>query len=181
MVSITFALDRSQYTQWAGGDSMNELTTTNTHDPKSQINKLVEADAKTMDEAAAVMGISVSEAEDFLVEHAPAIEAEATRSKLSGRLTVPMAHRIVIKLLEKIESAANGDIDAFEASDLLKQPLRILENHDRNRLADRDKKDSLPVFHFHINRGGGFSLTPVERTPAPEVVDVTPRELGGDL
>lgn len=158
---------------------MNELADRPPLDPKHQIKKMVAADPQTDIETAAALEVTVEEANTFVSQHLAEMTAEATRAQLAGKTNVPKAYRIVSKLLDIIESGTVG-IDAFEAADLLKQPLRILEAHDRVRLAERDKTEILPVFNFIFHSsGGGMRFESVSK-PA-DIVDIMPCQGGGNV
>jgi len=143
---------------------------------KDRIKLLALADPQGIEQVAAVLDMSQTDAEAFLDRYAPEIEAEATRVLLSGRGIVAQAHRLVHKMLKRIE-ADLPDMDVSEISDTIKHPLRVIENHTRVQMAEREKKDNLPIFHITIGRSVGdvASARPVD------VIDVTPREVGGKL
>ena len=151
---------------------MNELPAPKTD--KDRIKLLALVDPQGIEQVAAALEMTIRGAEAFLDQYPSEIMAESTRVRLSGRGIVAQAHRLVHKMLKRIEDEL-GDMDVAEIGNAIKHPIRILENHERVRLAEKDKSDNLPIFHIHIGRGPDV----VPLTPG-DVVDVTPRLTGGD-
>lgn len=151
---------------------MNELADS-PPDPRPRIKKLALNDVQNLEQAAAVLETNLVDAEAFLTMHASAIKAEATRALLAGHGSLATAHRLVHMMLARIE-AELPDMDVAEISNAIKHPIRVIENAEKTRLAEKDKYDNLPIFHIHIGRGPDI----VPLAPS-DVIDVTPRLNGG--
>lgn len=157
---------------------MNELADRPPLDLKQLIKKAVINDPQSDIEMAAALEMTVEDANAFVSQHLTEITAEAIRYQLSGKSNAPKAYRIIGKLLDRIEAVA-GEVDAFEAADLLKHVMRIIEADDRKKLAEKDKRDNLPIFHININKNTHAITAKLIEPPADDVVDVESRETGG--
>ena len=146
------------------------------------IKAIAEGDPQSIAELAALAEMSEPQAIAFTGLHADAIKGERTRAQQSGKAHIAAAHRIVGKAFERITEQMKS-ADGFEAAELVKPALRVLEAHEKARLAERESKQNLPVFHITINKGPGASIQVRAMDPeAMEVIeDVTPKVLGGAL
>ena len=160
---------------------MNDLTANSALD-KKLIAKIAEHGPKNIAQVAALLDKPIAEATAFVTEHAAEIDAETVRAQLTGRTIAPKAFGLVSMMLDMLrEKLGDGsDYDAEEIASLLKQPIRILENHQREHLATRDKTENLPIFNFIFHSAGGGMRVESVSEPA-DVVDVTPRLGGGDV
>lgn len=159
---------------------MNDLTTIPT-DPETLrlIKAIAEGAPQSPAELAALAECSEALATAFAVLHSDAIDAEATRARLNGKANVAKAHRIVGKALDKINAGLEG-IDAFDAAELMKPALRVLEASEKARLAERDDTARLPVFHITINKGA-MQMHAVDLDTMQIIDDISPKALRGDL
>ncbi|MGJ7508644.1 hypothetical protein [Variovorax sp. GT1P44] len=125
---------------------------------------------------AAKCGVSLAEVEAVLdlPEMAARLDAAEARAHADGLLVVPLARRVAVKLLQRIDAQADT-VDAFEAAELMRPINRILENAERVRLAERTGDENLPVFNFIFGAAGSIHAelvsAPVEAN-ASDVLDV---------
>ncbi len=140
-----------------------------------RIRLVAEYDPPDMSGVASLLDMTLSDAAEFVAAHAAVIDATAERMAIKGLLLEPKARKLAQKLLDRMLMDVDS-LDPLEAADLIKHPLRIIENADRVRLAQKaDANANLPVFNFIIHRGG-ISAELVE--PA-NVVDVPAKHLNG--
>lgn len=118
------------------------------------IRRIGEHDPETLEAIAALTGFTLEGAKSFALEHATQIDVETTLARLEGRNITPKAFALVSSMLDMLrEKLGDGsDFDAEEIANLMKYPLRILEGHQREKLAARDNVEKLPVFVFNIGR-----------------------------
>lgn len=129
-------------------------------------------------ELAACSGLDLLTIERLLDQPGVAAQLDAARIKAEheGKTAVPLAQKIALKLLRRIEAEADS-VDAAGAAELMRPINRILENHDRVRLAEKDHYANLPVIHFTIGPGHATTMTVLRADAAPELVeDVTPKQ-----
>lgn len=144
---------------------MPDLTTSDRSEADN-IRALATHDPEDLQGVAALLGVSDTAAASFVSTHADAIEAEATRMTLKGELLEPKARKLAQKLMDRMLVDVDS-LDPLEAADLIKHPLRIIENADRVRMAKKaDLNDGLPVFNF-VFHTGGFTAELVEVVDAP--------------
>ena len=140
-----------------------------------RIRLVAEYDPADMAGVAGLLELTQADAADFVAAHAEAIDATAERMALKGELLVPKARKLAQKLLDRIVVDVDS-LDPLEAADLIKHPLRIIENADRVRLAQKaDPYANLPVFNFIIHRGG----ISAELVEPGNVVDVPAKHVNG--
>jgi len=140
-----------------------------------RIRLVAEYDPPNMSGVASLLDLTLADAADFVATHAAAIDATAERMAITGTLLEPKARKLAHKLLDRMLSDVDS-LDPLEAADLIKHPLRIIENADRVRLAQKaDANANLPVFNFIIHRGG---ITAELVEPA-NVVDVPTKHVNG--
>ena len=140
-----------------------------------RIRLVAEYDPPNMSGVASLLDLTLADAADFVATHAAAIDATAERMAITGTLLEPKARKLAQKLLDRMLSDVDS-LDPLEAADLIKHPLRIIENADRVRLAQKaDANANLPVFNFIIHRGG---ITAELLEPA-NVVDVPTKHVNG--
>ncbi len=122
---------------------------------------------------AAICGTTPEAIEITLLQPGMLARAEAAhiKAEVEGKTMHPLAQRIALKLLKRIDAQADG-VDAFEAVELMKPINRILENADRVRLAEKEKDANagLPVFNFVFNNGGIQATRVFEVDPT--VIDI---------
>lgn len=143
---------------------------------QDKIKLLATHDPGSLSAVAALLDCPEPKAQAFLVEHGGAIDKVALRMALTGDMLEPKARRLAEKLLDRMMVDVDS-LDPLEAADLIKHPLRILENADRVRARSPDDMDKLPVFNFVFHAATG----PVSATlvPPADVVDVTARQIEG--
>lgn len=140
-----------------------------------RIRLVAEYDPPDMAGVASLLDLTLDDAADFVTTHAAAIDATAQRMAIKGNLLEPKARKLAQKLLDRMLMDVDS-LDPLEAADLIKHPLRIIENADRVRLAQKaDANANLPVFNFIIHRGG----ISAELVETAQVVDVTAKHLNG--
>lgn len=157
----------------------NDLTTLSEQDTTRLIKAIAEGNPQSSAELAALAEMSEPQAIAFTGLHSDAIDAEATRARLNGKANVAKAHRIVGKALDKINAGLEG-IDAFDAAELMKPALRVLEASEKARLAERDDTARLPVFHITINKGA-MQMHAVDPDTMQIIDDISPKALRDDL
>jgi hypothetical protein len=126
---------------------------------------------------AACSGLALETVERLLDQPGVAAQLEAARIKAEheGKATVPLAQKIALKLLRRIDAEADT-VDAAGAAELMRPVNRILENHDRVRLAEKDHYANLPVIHFTIGPAHAITTVVARAGTATELVqDVTPK------
>jgi hypothetical protein len=132
----------------------------------------------TTEQLAAIAGVDVEVVQGFLDDPASVTALVAYRTKLeaNGELRPVRVGRALDKAIASIEAELDKGIDGFEAADLAKPLIRILENAERVRLAERerDPNANLPVFNFVFTHGG---FTAEQIHPSPVVVDVATKEI----
>ena len=140
-----------------------------------RIRLVAEYDPPDMAGVASLLDLTLDDAADFVATHATAIDATAQRMAIKGNLLEPKARKLAQKLLDRMLADVDS-LDPLEAADLIKHPLRIIENADRVRLAQKaDPYANLPVFNFIIHRGG----ISAELVEADNVVEVPAKHLNG--
>lgn len=154
-------------------------TPKNRRDDAELIQLLAEHDPPDLIGAAALLELPEAEASVFVNANAQAIEAAARRLALTGGALETKARQLALKLIDRMAVDVDS-LDAMDAADLIKHPLRIIENGDRVRMAKKaDPNAGLPVFNITFVNG---SMTAELVKPA-DVVDVdakvTERQ-GGD-
>jgi len=126
---------------------------------------------------AACSGLALETVERLLDQPGVAAQLEAARIKAEheGKTTVPLAQKIALKLLRRIDAEADS-VDAAGAAELMRPINRILENHDRVRLAEKNSYADLPTINFTIGPGHAITTSVARPAPAAELVeDVTPK------
>lgn len=119
--------------------------------------------AETADDLAIIAGLPVAEVQAALDDPQRARELQAHRA---AYLRPGRAGLILDKVLDRIEAQLEKGVDGFEAAELGKPLIKILENSERVRLAEVAKKDpyaGLPVFQFIF----GSSMRIERVQPAP--------------
>lgn len=140
-----------------------------------RIRLVAECDPPNLAGVAGLLELTQADAADFVAAHAEAIDATAERMALKGELLLPKARKLAQKLLDRMVVDVDS-LDALEAADLIKHPLRIIENADRVRLAQKaDPNANLPVFNFIFSNGG----IRAELVDPASVVDVPAEHLNG--
>jgi hypothetical protein len=138
----------------------------------------------TPEQLAAIAGIDADAVQRFLADPSSAAELVAYKTRLEamGELRATRTARVLEKAVARIEAQLDGGVDGFEAADLAKPLIRILENSERVRLAERvqDANANLPVFNFIFTSPG---MTAQQVYPTAGVVDVAAKLLptGGDV
>lgn len=122
---------------------------------------------------AAIADLDVPTVEAILADPASAAILVAHRQKLEaeGDLRPTRTARVLDKAVARIAAQLDSGVDGFEAADLAKPLIRILENSERVRLAERvqDSNANLPIFHFHFTSTG---FTAEQLPPTPVVIDI---------
>ena len=128
----------------------------------------------TSAQLAAIAGLDVATVQACLADPVSSAALVAHRQHLEaqGDLRPTRTARVLDKAVARIEAQLDGGVDGFEAADLAKPLIRILENFERVRLAEREQgaNANLPIFHFTFGSTSGFSARQVQ--PAAVVVDV---------
>jgi hypothetical protein len=141
----------------------------------------------TPEQLAAIAGVDVETVQSFLSDPGSVSALVAYRTKLeaAGALRPVRVGRALDKAIATIEAELDKGVDGFEAADLAKPLIRILENSERVRLAEReqDANANLPVFNFIFSSTG---MTAERVYPAAVVVDVAEKPVnalsdGGQL
>ena len=127
----------------------------------------------TAEQLAAIAGVDVEAVRGFLndPESAAELVAYKTRLEAKGELRATRTARVLDKAVARIDAQLDGGVDGFEAADLAKPLIRILENSERVRLAEReqDANANLPVFQFNFTSTG---MTAERVYPTAVVVDI---------
>jgi hypothetical protein len=140
-----------------------------------RIRLVAEYDPPDMAGVASLLDLTLRDAADFVAAHAAAIDATAQRMAIKGNLLEPKARKLAQKLLDRMLTDVDS-LDPLEAADLIKHPLRIIENADRVRQAQKaDPYANLPVFNFIIHRDG----ISAELAEPANVVDVPTKHVNG--
>lgn len=132
-----------------------------------------------LEDAAALLGKDEAATALFLALNAEAIDAERRRLEATSdkALLEFEAQQLALKLLRRMGEDVDN-LDALEAADLIKHALRIIENADRVRLAEKaDPNANLPVFNIVFHRPTG-AITSELIKPA-DVLDVQGRTVQG--
>jgi hypothetical protein len=107
------------------------------------------------------------------------METARSKSEHEGKTIVPVAQKLQLTLLRRIEAEADT-VDAAGAAELLRPVNRILENADRVRMNEKSQYSDLPVIHMHISAGMVMTTTAVGHEPVTAIVeDVLPKEAPG--
>ena len=127
----------------------------------------------TAEQLAAIAGVDVETVQGFLNDPASvkALVAHRTKLEAKGELRPVRVSRVLDKAIATIEAELDKGVDGFEAADLAKPLIRILENSERVRLAERehDAYANLPIFNFIFSSAG---MTAERVRPTAIVVDV---------
>ena len=113
---------------------------------------------------AALLGVSVQEVEAVFALPGTLELAEAARVKaeVEGSALEPLAHYTALRLVQRIAAQADT-VDAFEAAELIRPIIRVLENADRVRLAERNKDPNAGLAVFNITfEGASMQATMVK-------------------
>lgn len=126
----------------------------------------------TIEDAAALLELSVVETSEFMRAWAPDIHTASRKAELTGEHQHVLARALMAKALAKIGLQLDT-ADGFEAVELSKPILRLLENHERVQLAKREA-ENLPLVHISfINRTMQVQvLDKGGPRPTGEVIDV---------
>lgn len=125
---------------------------------------------ETAQQLADVSGIDLAVVLWALDDGPASRQLEAYKAKLQAEgKTLPVkAHRALNKAVDAIHEQLDKGVDGFEAVELSKPLIRILENTERVRLAERDKEDGRrAVVHITVVNG-----TTQVRATLPDVIDV---------
>lgn len=149
---------------------------------------LVTSRGGDLDALASAAGVPVAVAQS-------AIENPVTAGRLlfandkaqdDGRLLKPVAARIALAMLQKLDEAITaGALDVDDINNLLPKVHRVVEHADRIAAARGNGDEGLTTFQFTHLDGGGFQFQAVPRvankarivTPVDEVIDVTSAEV----
>jgi len=142
------------------------------------ISAIAKYEPDNLAQAAALLRMGEDDAARFLMDHAEAIEAETCQLALRGDLLEPKARRLAHKLLDRMAADVDS-LDALDAADLIKHPLRIIENADRVRLASKDPNANLAVFNFTFHAPTGEITATITPAKDPDVLDVEAKEVNG--
>lgn len=127
----------------------------------------------TAEQLAAIAGVDVETVQGFLNDpvSVKALVAYRTKLEAKGDLRPVRVGRVLDKAIATIEAELDKGVDGFEAADLAKPLIRILENSERVRLAERehDAYANLPIFNFIFSSTG---MTAERVRPTAIVVDV---------
>lgn len=135
-------------------------------------------------DAAALLSMGEDEAVGFMAQNYAAIDMERRRLEITSDMSLlhGEAQKLALKLLRHMGRDIDS-LDTTEAADLLKGPMRILENADRVRLAEReDNNVGLPVFNFTFFPAaprGASTHAEVIKPAADGVLDVEARDVPG--
>ena len=128
----------------------------------------------TAEQLASIAGLDDETVQGFLKDPASVKALVAYRTKLEakGELRPVRVGRVLDKAIATIEAELDKGVNGFEAADLAKPLIRILENSERVRLAERehDAYANLPIFNFIFSSTG---MTAEQVRPTAIVVDVT--------
>lgn len=126
---------------------------------------------------AAIASLDVETVQACLADPISSAALVAHRVKLDaqGDLRPIRVGRALDKAVARIEAQLDGGVDGFEAADLAKPLIRILENADRVRLAEREQgaNANLPTFNIIFSCSG---VTAAQVYPTALVVDVAAKE-----
>ena len=122
---------------------------------------------------AALSGVSLETVQSVLSDPAGVSALVAHRAVLEakGALQPGHARRVLGMAILAIEAELAKGVDGFEAAELAKPLIRILENSERVRLAEKDENanSKLATFNFIFANGG---ITAHQVLPSVEVIDV---------
>lgn len=128
----------------------------------------------SIEATAAVLEVSPAEALEFVEQHDAEISAEHQRLELTGGALSVMARRYAVRAIQRFNDDFD-QLDTMEVADLLKHALRIIENDDRVKLAEKDPTAHLPVAHIVINIMGADAMP----ATAPRTIDAETVEVLG--
>jgi hypothetical protein len=127
---------------------------------------------------AAIAGLDVLTVETILADPASTAILVAHRQKLEaqGDLRPTRTARVLDKAVARIAAQLETGVDGFEAADLAKPLVRLVEHFDRVRLAERvqDANANLPVFNFIFTSTG---FTAEQLPPTPVVIDIAAKDV----
>lgn len=128
---------------------------------------------RTTEELANIAGVSTERMQLALDEQLDSLENYRAKLHASGALRPDRANRALDQVVATIQIQLDKGVDGFEAAELSKPLIRILENYDRVRLAEREKDPhaGLPVFNIIFHRAGGMTMEPT--APETRVLDVS--------
>ena len=121
------------------------------------------AHVQTSEELANIAGVSTEKMQWALDEQLDSLEKYRAKLNASGALRPDRANRALDQVVTTIQVQLDKGVDGFEAAELSKPLIRILENYDRVRLAEQEKNPNagLPVFNIIFNRAGGITVEQV--------------------
>jgi hypothetical protein len=127
----------------------------------------------TPEQLAVIAGVELETVQSVLSDPASVSALVAHRKKLeiNGALLPGRARRALDMAVDAIKAELSKGVDGFEAAELAKPLIRILENSERVRLAERDDgaNAKLATFNFIFTNGG---VTAHQVLPPIEVIDV---------
>ena len=132
----------------------------------------------TPEQLAAIAGVSLETVQSVLSDPAgvSALVAHRTALEAKGALRPVRVGRALDMAIATIAAELSKGVDGFEAAELAKPLIRILENSERVRLAEKDEgaNSKLATFNFIFTNGG---VTAHQVLPPIEVVDVPTTEV----
>lgn len=123
-----------------------------------RIKRLALQNPESIEEAAAHLGMVTADALAFVEQHDAEITAEALRLGKSREALVTKSLALAVRAVDRFHADLD-DMDVKEVSDVVKHALRVIENDDRVKLAQKDPYENLPVFHFNLTAGKGGAFT----------------------
>lgn len=134
----------------------------------------------TPEQLAAIAGMPLETVQSALSDPAKVSELVAYRTaqEAKGALRPVRVRRALDMAIATIAAELSKGVDGFEAAELAKPLIRILENSERVRLAEKDEgaNSKLATFNFIFTNGG---VTAHQVLPPIEVVDVATTEVVG--
>ena len=106
---------------------------------------------QTSDELANIAGVTPEKMQKALDEQLDCLERYRVKLTASGALRPDRANRALDKVVATIQDQLDKGVDGFEAAELSKPLIRILENYDRVRLAEREKDPHAGLSAHHIS------------------------------
>lgn len=139
--------------------------------------------ATTARQLADLAGLSEAEVQRLLESDAALARLMAHKARLEadGATLPARARRTLAKALASIDRQLDAGADGFEAADLARPLIRLLENSERVRLAEReDNHKRLTTVHISIINGAvQLKAVPPKDADVPDAIEVPARQIGG--
>lgn len=115
-----------------------------------------------------VLALSLLGQDDFIER----VDAAWVKFESSGKAAKVLARKVTFRALQRIDQELET-AGAFEAAELCKPALKVLEQEQRAELAQRDQYANLPV--IHVTFGPGMELSTEVK---PTLANVAPTQSG---